>query len=94
MDEPQSLSVYHERLQRDDGARLMRLRYYGPRKPSDPDQQIFVERKTHREKWTGERSVKVCDAVLPRGDVQLVGQTQKLGKPLLMRQRLALDALC
>jgi SPX domain protein involved in polyphosphate accumulation len=59
LDDPRELSVYHERLQRNDGARLVRLRYYGPRKPSDADQQIFVERKTHREKWSGERSIKV-----------------------------------
>jgi SPX domain protein involved in polyphosphate accumulation len=59
LDDPRALSVYHERLQRDHGAQLVRLRYYGPREPSDGNQQIFVERKTHKEKWSGERSIKV-----------------------------------
>jgi len=31
---------------------------YGPRRPDDGEQQVFVERKTHREAWTGERSIK------------------------------------
>ena len=55
------LDVYHTRLARDDNARLVRLRYYGPRQLGAPGQQqpVFVERKTHRQKWTGERSVKV-----------------------------------
>jgi hypothetical protein len=55
------LDVYHTRLAREDGARLVRVRYYGPRQtgPEGQQQPVFVERKTHRERWTGERSVKV-----------------------------------
>lgn len=52
------LKVYHARLRREDGARLLRLRWYGTRRPDDASQVIYVEKKTHRERWTGERSVK------------------------------------
>ncbi|KAI8468970.1 MAG: VTC domain-containing protein [Monoraphidium minutum] len=62
------LASYHSRLAKDDGATATRLRWYGPRRPCDPDQQVFVERKTHREPWTGERSVKER-APLPQGRV-------------------------
>jgi SPX domain protein involved in polyphosphate accumulation len=53
--------VYHTRLAREDNARLVRVRYYGTRQigPEGEQQPVFVERKTHRERWTGERSVKV-----------------------------------
>ncbi|KAF5211943.1 vacuolar transporter chaperone [Clavispora lusitaniae] len=48
------LDLYYGRLRKDEGAEAIRLRWYGGMK-SD---QIFVERKTHREDWTGEKSVK------------------------------------
>ncbi|GBF99690.1 vacuolar transporter chaperone [Raphidocelis subcapitata] len=64
-----SLEVYRARLARDDGARATRLRWYGVRRPSDAGQPIFVERKTHREPWTGENSVKER-ACLRQGDVR------------------------
>lgn len=48
------MDLYYGRLQKDEGAEAIRLRWYGGMK-SD---QIFVERKTHREDWTGEKSVK------------------------------------
>lgn len=53
--------MYHTRLAREDNARLVRVRYYGSRQtgPQGEQQPVFVERKTHRERWTGERSVKV-----------------------------------
>jgi uncharacterized membrane protein YidH (DUF202 family) len=41
-------------LKKTEGAEAIRLRWYGGME-SD---QIFVERKTHREDWTGEKSVK------------------------------------
>lgn len=41
-------------MKKTEGAEAIRLRWYGGMK-SD---QIFVERKTHREDWTGEKSVK------------------------------------
>ncbi|KAF9149281.1 vacuolar transporter chaperone [Linnemannia schmuckeri] len=42
------------RLEKSEGAEALRLRWYG----GMDQQQIFVERKTHREDWTGEKSVK------------------------------------
>ncbi|GAA5843483.1 hypothetical protein JCM5353_003586, partial [Sporobolomyces roseus] len=50
----QNLDLYLGRLEKTEGAEAVRLRWYG-----DTDvKQIFVERKTHREDWTGEKSVK------------------------------------
>lgn len=49
-----AFELYLGRLEKSEGAEAIRLRWYG-----DMDQQeIFVERKTHREDWTGESSVK------------------------------------
>lgn len=49
-----SLDLYLGRLEKTEGAQAIRLRWYGP--VDTPT--IFVERKTHREDWTGEKSVK------------------------------------
>ncbi|KAA1467736.1 SPX-domain-containing protein [Dentipellis sp. KUC8613] len=50
----EDLELYLGRLEKTEGAEAIRLRWYG-----DVDnKQIFVERKTHREDWTGEKSVK------------------------------------
>ncbi|KAG0136894.1 putative vacuolar transporter chaperone (Vtc4) [Tuber indicum] len=46
--------LYLGRLRKDEGAEAVRLRWYGGMDVST----IFVERKTHREDWTGEKSVK------------------------------------
>ena len=48
------LELYHGRLDKSPGAIALRLRWYGV---GDPD-PVFVERKTHNDKWTGEVSVK------------------------------------
>jgi len=48
------LELYHGRLDKTPGAIALRLRWYGPGDPKT----VFVERKTHNEKWTGEVSVK------------------------------------
>lgn len=48
------LELYHGRLDKSPGAIAFRLRWYGA---GDP-QLVFVERKTHRDTWTGEASVK------------------------------------
>lgn len=53
-DNPETWELYQGRLQKTEGAEAIRLRWYGGME-SD---QIFVERKTHREDWTGEKSVK------------------------------------
>ncbi|KAL7420809.1 vacuolar transporter chaperone [Cryptotrichosporon argae] len=48
------LELYLGRLEKTEGAEAIRMRWYG-----DVDgKTIFVERKTHREDWTGEKSVK------------------------------------
>ena len=46
--------LYLGRLRKDEGAEALRLRWYGGMGAST----IYVERKTHREDWTGEKSVK------------------------------------
>ncbi|KDR78843.1 hypothetical protein GALMADRAFT_244468 [Galerina marginata CBS 339.88] len=50
----EDLELYLGRLEKTEGAEAVRLRWYG-----DVDNKtIFFERKTHREDWTGEKSVK------------------------------------
>lgn len=53
-DNPDTWELYEGRLKKTEGAEAIRLRWYGG---MDTD-KIFVERKTHREDWTGEKSVK------------------------------------
>ncbi|EEB06054.1 vacuolar transporter chaperone complex subunit [Schizosaccharomyces japonicus yFS275] len=48
------LDLYKGRLLKSEGAEAIRLRWYGGMENTT----IFVERKTHREDWTGEKSVK------------------------------------
>jgi SPX domain protein involved in polyphosphate accumulation len=55
------LELYHGRLDKSPGAIALRLRWYGPGNPSC----VFVERKTHNDKWTGEVSVKERFTVSP-----------------------------
>ncbi|EJU04887.1 SPX-domain-containing protein [Dacryopinax primogenitus] len=50
----EDLELYLGRLEKTEGAQAIRLRWYGGME----NKQIFVERKTHREDWTGEKSVK------------------------------------
>jgi SPX domain protein involved in polyphosphate accumulation len=49
--------LYHERLKRAEGAQLLRVRWYGTKRPQG-DQDIFVELKTHHERWVAQKSVK------------------------------------
>lgn len=51
------MSLYKERIARAEGAQLLRARWYGPTMPTG-DKIIFVELKTHHEKWVGNKSVK------------------------------------
>ncbi|MCJ1474069.1 vacuolar transporter chaperone [Lambiella insularis] len=53
-DNPETWELYMGRLQKTEGAEAIRLRWYGGMETD----MIFVERKTHREDWTGEKSVK------------------------------------
>ncbi|KAJ7019832.1 VTC domain-containing protein [Mycena alexandri] len=50
----EDLELYLGRLEKTEGAEAVRLRWYG----NTDVKTIFVERKTHREDWTGEKSVK------------------------------------
>ncbi|KAI8137080.1 SPX-domain-containing protein [Fennellomyces sp. T-0311] len=47
-------NLYMGRLEKSEGAEAIRMRWYGGMDANT----IFVERKTHREDWTGEKSVK------------------------------------
>lgn len=53
-DNTDTWELYNGRLKKTEGAEAIRLRWYGN---IDTD-TIYVERKTHREDWTGEKSVK------------------------------------
>ena len=46
--------LYQGRIEKSEGAEALRLRWYGGKDQTE----IFIERKTHREDWTGESSVK------------------------------------
>jgi SPX domain protein involved in polyphosphate accumulation len=50
----EDLELYLGRVEKTEGAEAVRLRWYGGMGVNT----IFVERKTHREDWTGEKSVK------------------------------------
>eukprot|EP01041_Mallomonas_annulata_P011239 gene11239-23500_t len=49
-----AMELYHGRLDKTPGAIALRFRWYGTGTP----EIVFVERKTHRESWCGELSVK------------------------------------
>jgi SPX domain protein involved in polyphosphate accumulation len=49
-----AMELYHGRLDKSPGAIALRMRWYGTGTP----EIVFVERKTHREAWTGDVSVK------------------------------------
>ncbi|THV87610.1 SPX-domain-containing protein [Aureobasidium pullulans] len=53
-DNTDTWELYEGRLKKTEGAEAIRLRWYGDMNVDT----IFVERKTHREDWTGEKSVK------------------------------------
>lgn len=53
-DNPDTWELYEGRLKKTEGAEAIRLRWYGGMSTD----KIYVERKTHREDWTGEKSVK------------------------------------
>ena len=61
------LELYHGRLDKTPGAIALRLRWYGTGEP----ELVFVERKTHRDTWTGESSVKERFIIKPK-EVELL----------------------
>jgi SPX domain protein involved in polyphosphate accumulation len=58
-DNTDTWELYMGRLKKTEGAEAIRLRWYGGME----NETIFVERKTHREDWTGEKSVKARFAI-------------------------------
>jgi SPX domain protein involved in polyphosphate accumulation/uncharacterized membrane protein YidH (DUF202 family) len=60
-----SMELYHGRLDKTPGAIALRMRWYGTGTP----ETVFVERKTHRESWAGELSVKER-FIIPEKQVQ------------------------
>lgn len=76
-----SMELYHGRLDKTPGAIALRFRWYGTGTPDI----VFVERKTHRESWAGELSVKERFIIkenqvqsLLNGSFDLQGEIQKL----------------
>ena len=58
-----AFDCYHRRIQQSEGARLLRIRWYGGRRNDStelphPEGRVYVERKTHHESWVGEPSTK------------------------------------
>ncbi|KAI9026861.1 VTC domain-containing protein [Hyaloraphidium curvatum] len=51
----ESFELYLGRLEKTEGAQAIRFRWYGR---SEKASEVFIERKTHHEDWTGEPSVK------------------------------------
>eukprot|EP01026_Neomeris_dumetosa_P060545 TRINITY_DN5710_c0_g1_i6.p1 TRINITY_DN5710_c0_g1~~TRINITY_DN5710_c0_g1_i6.p1 ORF type:complete len:510 (-),score=71.74 TRINITY_DN5710_c0_g1_i6:912-2279(-) len=51
-------------MAKEDGAAVHRIRWYGKRDPTSPIQRLFIERKTHRNDWTGAVNIKDRAAIL------------------------------
>lgn len=51
----ESFELYLGRLEKSEGAQAIRFRWYGR---AETAKEVFIERKTHHEDWTGEPSVK------------------------------------
>ncbi|CDJ35864.1 Vacuolar transporter chaperone 2, related [Eimeria mitis] len=72
---------YERRIRRFEGAQLLRFRWYGTNN-NGPDEDIFIERKTHHESWSGMSSTKERFVV-----------PQRLVAPYMLLQRSARDLL-
>ena len=66
LDSVPSLQHYHDRLHRSDKAMVTRIRWYGTRDTADGEKSIFVERKTHRNAYTGLASAKERGCIMQR----------------------------
>jgi len=76
-----ALELYHGRLDKTPGAIALRMRWYGTTIP----ETVFVERKTHRESWAGEVSVKerfiVNEKMVPsilRGEFDIQAEKERM----------------
>lgn len=65
------MSLYRERIARAEGAQLLRVRWYGTTMPTG-DKIIFVELKTHHEKWVANKSVKERASIQERDMVNFL----------------------
>eukprot|EP01108_Squamamoeba_japonica_P010239 TRINITY_DN98_c0_g1_i6.p1 TRINITY_DN98_c0_g1~~TRINITY_DN98_c0_g1_i6.p1 ORF type:complete len:724 (+),score=445.54 TRINITY_DN98_c0_g1_i6:43-2172(+) len=95
--------AYSCRMAREEGATLLRVRWYGDGAARDGGRSVFVERKTHHENWVRTQSVKerfslheklvppLADGSLPRGELAAAlgvdGKAKRVPRPL----RLALE---
>jgi len=66
-----TMDLYSERLKRSEGAKLFRIRWYGPSKPRG-DENVFLELKTHHECWIGDAYVKERVAIQEDDVAQLL----------------------
>ena len=51
------MDLYRERIKRSEGAQLLRVRWYGTEMPKG-EGVLFLEMKTHHEKWVAQKSIK------------------------------------
>merc|ERR1712190_60171 len=65
-DSPTAVS-YNERIRREEGARLVRFRWYGENN-FEPDMDVYVERKIHHEGWGSASSAKER-CIVPQKDI-------------------------
>ena len=71
-----NLGLYHNRITKHPHSIAVRLRWYG----TDPENgKVFVERKTHRDSWTGEESVKERSS-FPRRSLSFFARGAHLGR--------------
>ena len=77
-----AMELYHGRLDKTPGAIALRMRWYGTGEP----ETVFVERKTHREAWCGDLSVKER-FIVPEDKVQNIidGEFDKFAEMDRMR---------
>lgn len=54
--ESQDMVLYKDRVVRSEGSKLLRARWYGPKPVGD--ELIFLELKTHHDKWVNAKSIK------------------------------------
>ena len=81
--------LYKERLARHEGAQLLRVRWYGHKRPQGTE-HIFLELKTHHEKWINTKSLKercILQAQDVKAVIKLDGKqwTPKQAQELLLK---------
>ena len=92
-----AMELYHGRLDKTPGAIALRFRWYGTGTPDT----VFVERKTHREKWAQEISVKERfvvqePQVLPllRGEFNIAAEEAKMRSKGKVRETTLCISFC